>query len=423
MPSFCRRLIYRLRQPALGLSAVVLSMGLAACGDRGSTANYEGSYEDPSSRAQRLSKEIVIVDTHIDVPYRLVEEMEDVSVATEGGDFDYPRAVAGGLDAPFMSIYVPASFQESGGARQEADRLIDLVEEIVDQSSDKFALARSPADIEAQVEAGLMSLPMGMENGAPIEDELANLSHFYERGIRYITLTHSENNLICDSSYSEEPTWEGLSPFGREVVAEMNRLGIMIDISHVSDAAFYQVVELSEAPVIASHSSSRHFTPGFERNMDDDMIRALAANGGVIHINFGSAFLTAESNRDAMTMWKAMAEFADERGLDFFDPEVRAKQQEYRQTNPAILADVSDVADHIDHVVGLVGFDHVGIGSDFDGVNGTAPVGLRDVSAYPNLIRTLLVRGYSDDEIRKIFGGNTLRVWDEVEKVAAEASG
>ena len=172
--------------------------------------------------------------------------------------------------------------------------------------------------------------------------------------------------------------------------------------------------------MIASHSSSRHFTPGFERNMDDDMIRALAENGGVIHINFGSAFLTAESNREAMAMWEAMAEFADERGLDFFDKEVRARQKEYRESIPPILADVSDVADHIDHVVGLVGVDHVGIGSDFDGVNGTAPIGLRDVSAYPNLIRTLLERGYSDEEIKKIFGGNTLRVWEEVEKVAAE---
>ena len=163
----CRDQDCKLRQAVLCLSAVVLSIGVAACGgDGGSTASYDGTYEDPSSRAQRLSKEVLIVDTHVDVPYRLVEQMEDVSVATEGGDFDYPRAVAGGLNAPFMSIYVPASFQESGGAREEADRLIDLVEGIVDHASEKFALARSPAEIRAQFEGGLMSLPMGMENGA-----------------------------------------------------------------------------------------------------------------------------------------------------------------------------------------------------------------------------------------------------------------
>jgi len=407
---------------------LVLLLGvlvLNACGGGGdtSTSSFEGTYEDPATRAQRLAHEILIIDTHVDVPYRLVEKMEDISVATEGGDFDYPRAVTGGLDAPFMSIYVPASFQHTGGARQKADELIDLVEGIAAESPEKFAVSTSPAQIRANFAAGLISLPMGMENGAPIEDDLGNLEHFYDRGIRYITLTHSENNQICDSSYSEERTWEGLSPFGRQVVAEMNRLGIMIDISHVSDAAFYEVLEISEAPVIASHSSCRHFTPGFERNMDDDMIRALAEHGGVIHINFGSSFLTAESNQESMQAWAEMAEFAEENGLDRFDDRVRDHMREYRETHPPILADVSDVADHIDHVVGLVGVDHVGIGSDFDGVMGTTPTGLRDVSAYPNLIRTLLERGYTDDEIRQIFGGNTLRVWGEVERIAAHPAG
>ena len=343
--------------------------------------------------------------------------MEDVSVSTEEGDFDYPRAVAGGLNAPFMSIYVPASFQHTGGAKDKADALIDLVEDLEDKSPDKFSIATSPSDLRQQFGGDLISLPMGMENGAPIEDDLANLEHFFERGVRYITLTHSENNQICDSSYADEAEWEGLSPFGREVVTEMNRLGIMIDISHVTDKTFYQVLELTKAPVIASHSSSRSFTPGFERNMDDAMIMALAENGGVIHINFGSAFLTAESNEEAMGMWMLVRKFAEENDVALQDDEAIAFQKDYRASNPPILADVSDVADHIDHIVGLVGVDHVGIGSDFDGVDGTAPIGLRDVSAYPNLIRVLLERGYSDEEIHKIFGGNTLRVWEAVEGV------
>ena len=392
-------------------------------GTDGSKSGIEGSYEDAATRAERLSKEVLIVDTHVDVPYRLEEKMEDVSVSTDGGDFDYPRAVAGGLNVPFMSIYVPASFQESGGAKEEADKLIDMVEAIANQSPDKFSISRSTTEVGLQFEEGLMSLPMGMENGAPIENDLANLGHFFDRGIRYITLTHAENNQICDSSYSEERQWEGLSPFGREVVAEMNRLGIMIDISHVSDATFYQVLELTNAPVIASHSSCRYFTPDFERNMDDDMIRALAENGGVIQINFGSAFLTAESNQDSMKMWKMLAEFAEENGLALNDEQVTARQEEYWETNPPILADISNVADHIDHVVGLVGVEHVGIGSDFDGISGTAPTGLRDVAAYPNLIRTLLERGYSEEEIHKIFGGNTMRVWEDVEQVAEAAGG
>ena len=263
---------------------------------------------------------------------------------------------------------------------------------------------------------------MGMENGAPVEDDLGNLEHFRERGIRYITLTHSENNQICDSSYAEEATWQGLSPFGLEVVAEMNRLGIMVDVSHVTDETFFQVLEHSTAPVIASHSSCRHFTPGWERNMDDDMIRALGEAGGVIQINFGSAFLTAESNERSLATWAAIEAFTEEQGLEDHSPEVEAFAEEYRRENPLTLADVTDVADHIDHVVALVGVDHVGIGSDFDGVGESTPTGLKDVSQYPNLIRELLDRGYSEADLAKILGLNTLRVWAEVERVAAAES-
>ena len=198
-------------------------------------------------------------------------------MATESGDFDYPRAVAGGLNAPFMSIYTAAALEAEGRSYEEAGKMIDLVEDVVATSSGKFALAGSPNDVRRHFEQGMISLPMGMENGSPINGDLGNLRHFYDRGIRYITLTHSLSNHISDSSYDENKQWNGLSEFGVEVVREMNRLGIMVDVSHVSDDAFWQVIELSAVPVIASHSSARHFTPGWERNMNDEMIKALAA--------------------------------------------------------------------------------------------------------------------------------------------------
>ena len=211
-----------------------------------------------------------------------------MSVATEGGDFDYPRAKKGGLTAPFMSIYVPASLDNSDESTAVAHQLIDLVEAMVYRSPEKFAIAKSVADVKAQFKKGLISLPMGMENGSPVQGSMENLKTFYERGIRYITLAHSLSNHIADSSYDLRRQWHGLSPFGKELVAEMNNLGIMVDISHVSDDAFYQAIEISKVPVIASHSSLRKYTPGFERNMNDDMVKKLGENGGVIMINFGS---------------------------------------------------------------------------------------------------------------------------------------
>lgn len=233
----------------------------------------------PSLPAQ-LAASNIIVDTHIDVPYRLQEKPADVTIALDSGDFDYPRAKRGGLDVAFMSIYTPAELEADGGSFDLAEELIDSVEAIVSRAPDKFAIGRSVAEVRMHVEAGLISLPLGMENGSPIEGSLDKLAHFYNRGIRYVTLAHSLSNHLADSSYDEERRWGGLSDFGREVIAEMNRLGIMIDVSHLSDEAFWDVLKLSSAPVIASHSSARHFTPGFERNMSDEMIAAMAERGG-----------------------------------------------------------------------------------------------------------------------------------------------
>jgi len=386
-------------------------------------ANPGMSDEELQREARRLADELIIIDTHIDTPYRM-EETEspiDLSVRSDEGDFDFPRAREGGLNAAFMSIYIPASFQETGGAREKAEKLIDRVESFESRWPDQCAVARSPQDVRDHFEKGLISLPMGMENGAALENDLANLEHFYNRGIRYITLTHSKANQICDSSYDPERKWNGLSPFGKKVVAEMNRLGIMIDISHVTDDTFRQVVELSRTPVIASHSSCRYFTPGWERNMSDELIRKLAEKGGIIQINFGAMFLDNDYLQIQNRLFDQVRGFMQKNHVGREAPETRAFVEKLRLENPIPEVDVSRVVEHIDHVVEIAGIDHLGIGSDFDGVGDAVPVGLEDVSCYPNLIFALLKVGYSKADLRKICGENLLRVWEKVEDYAASA--
>jgi membrane dipeptidase len=374
-----------------------------------------------SQRAEQLAQRFLIVDTHIDVPIRLEGRYEDVTRATSNGDFDYPRARAGGLNIPFMSIYVPSSYEADGGGVAMADRLIDRVEALVGRAPDKFAIPHGMEEARAQAGAGLISLAMGMENGTPLEGKLENLEYFHGRGIRYITLTHFRSNHISDSSSDKNKHWKGLSPFGRQLVPAMNDIGMMIDVSHISDDAFYQVMELSKTPVIASHSSARKFTPGIERNMDDDMIRLLGARGGVIQINFGSDFLTAQAKQWSDVFRPVFITFMAEKKMPYYSPEVQAFSRDYRAENPYPYASVDVVMDHIDHVVDIAGVESVGIGSDYDGVGDSLPVGLKDVAAYPNLVDRLLARGYSDADIEKILGGNLLRVWAAVEAYAKTA--
>ena len=387
---------------------------MAGCGlDSGRPA------DSPDARGARLARDLVLVDTHIDVPHRLTEKPEDIGGPTEHGEFDHPRAKRGGLDVAFFSIYVPSKLQGSGDETAYADRLIDGVEEIVSRHPDKFALAASVGDVRREVDRGRIVLALGMENGAPIRDDLGQLAHFHRRGVRYITLTHGKANQISDSSYDTERRWNGLSPFGELVVAEMNRLGILVDVSHVSDAAFERVLEISLAPVLASHSSCRAFTPGWERNMSDPMIQALAARGGVIQINFGSAFLDDRYRRAWEERRARLVAEIERQNLVPDSPEARAFADAYRAAQPIERTNLAAVADHIDHVVDLVGVDHVGLGSDFDGVGDSLPVGLEDVSKYPGLLAELVRRGYSDTDLAKIAGENLLRVWSEVERVAA----
>jgi membrane dipeptidase len=378
--------------------------------------------DEGGSAVQTLTQQLLLVDTHIDVPYRLHDEWEDVSQATADGDFDYPRAVAGGLDAMFMSIYIPADVDARGEATDFANALIDSVEKIVTTAPDKFAIATCAADIEQIKANGMIAMPLGMENGGPIAGNFDTLAEFRDRGIRYVTLAHSKSNHISDSSYDLNEQWQGLSDFGKKLIPVMNRQGVMVDVSHVSDRAFWQILELTETPIIASHSSLRHFTPGFQRNMTDEMVAALTDNGGVIQINFGSGFLTAAARDYANASQQAFLRFRAEQQLAPDDPRLKEFVSRYREENPYPYATLGDVLDHIDRAVELAGIDHVGIGSDYDGVGDSLPVDLKDVSQYPNLTAGLQARGYSTEDIGKILGGNLMRIWREVEAYA-EAAG
>ena len=344
--------------------------------------------------ANDFAKNSLIVDAHINIPYKLNSQLVNndlyENIATDTSlNFDYPKALAGGLNIPFFSIYLPSETENNKTSFNLANNLIDMVEKVVNESPNEFFILKDHVYVGNLPGQNLIGIAYGMENGAALEGNLSNVTYFYNKGIRYITLTHAKSNHISDSSYDANKQWGGLSDFGKTLIPEMNRVGIIVDISHVSDPAFMQAIDLSNTPVIASHSSLRHFTPGWERNVSDEMLIALADKGGVIQINFGTAFLT----------------------------NINDKSKGYNP-DTYIHADVSDVVDHIDRVVELVGIDYVGIGSDYDGVGDTLPNQLKDVSSYPNLIAELQNRGYSTRDIQKILGENFARVWREVEEYA-----
>ena len=353
-----------------------------------------GCVNDEPQTPDDIAQGSLIVDTHIDVPYRIKAQydatgkFEDIASNTSF-DFDYPKAIEGGLNLPFFSIYLPAQTEADGTSFTLANELIDMMNKIIEANSDKFFFVDTSTYLGNLPGQNLIGIAYGMENGAALENDLANVEYFFNRGIRYITLAHSKSNHISDSSYDANKRWGGLSDFGKSLIPEMNKIGIMVDISHVSDAAFMQAIEISNTPVIASHSSLRHFTPEWERNVSDEMLIALAAKGGVLQINFGTAFLTNVNDKSVG-----------------YDP------MTYQH------ASVADVVDHIDRVVELVGIDYVGIGSDYDGVGDTLPEGLKDASSYPALVAELQKRGYSTNEIQQILGENFVRVWREVEEYA-----
>jgi membrane dipeptidase len=367
-------------------------------------------------KARELAKKFIIVDGHVDLPYRLKiknfrleRDYTGIAVSTKEGEFDFKKAERGGLDAPFMSIYIPSAL-DTKEAKLLADSLINMVKFIAKEKSKYFEIARNPTEVFKIVGLGKVALPMGMENGSPI-DQISDVAAYRKKGISYITLTHAKDNRISDSSYDTTGTWKGLSPFGKEVVKTMANEGILIDVSHISDRAFNQVLDISPVPVIASHSSARFFTPGFERNMSDDMIRRIGKNGGVIMINFGSTFLDGQVASYRKSQEKEISDLIKAKGLNPSSNEASELKDKYFDDKKEAFSNVKMVANHIDHVVKLAGIDYIGFGSDFDGVGNSLPVGLKDVSDYPKLIEELLNRGYENEEIQKICSGNFFRVW------------
>ncbi len=372
--------------------------------------------DDPAlwRKAVALHRSAIVLDTHIDVTMRIFHEGFDIGQRHGDGHFDLPRAQAGGLDGLFFSIFVPNRMDQEHPARY-ALKLIDAVYQSVARYPDKIEMAYSAADIRRIHRQGKIAALMGMENGSPIEHSLALLRDFYRLGVRYITLTHAKANDISDSA-TDTARWGGLSPFGKTVVQEMNRLGMLIDVSHLSDEAIRDVLALSQTPIIASHSSVRALA-NHPRNLPDELIAAIGRNGGVIQINFYSGYLSDAYNQ---AYQKAKKELA---------PEIAALKEKFADDENAYwrayiklferyqipVPDVTAIIDHIDHVVQVAGIDHVGLGSDFDGVS-SLPRGMEDVSRLPLITYWLLKRGYSEADVRKILGENLLRVMEANER-------
>ena len=345
-----------------------------------------------------------ILDSHCDTPSQILRGRK-LSNDNELAHIDIPKLKRGGVDAVFFALYIPAYLEEDA-AYEYAIRLYDAVKETVETNSDTVAFAVSKSQAYENKKKGLVSIFLGLENGSPIGHSIERLREFHDIGVRYVTLCHSKDNQICDSCAGNN-TWGGLSPFGRDVVAEMNRLGMLVDVSHISDKAFYDVLECSTKPVVATHSCCRALSD-HPRNMTDDMIRKLAAKRGVIQINFYPVFLDIRFN-DVLA-----ASGIEERGesieAEFIaDPYNESKRQAWnaviRELQSLPRPSYTLIADHIDHVVKLVGVDHVGLGSDFDGI-GVTPSGMDDVSQISLIFDELRARGYSQSDLEKIASAN-----------------
>ncbi len=386
------------------------------------------SCETTEEKAARIHKNAFTLDSHTDAPLRLMDANFDISkehdAHKDGSKIDIPRMEKGGLDAAFFAVFISQGPRDSSGlalAYNTANNIFDKVYETIATVKDKAEIALTPGDGYRIEKEGKRAIYLGIENGYALGNNLANVEYFYKRGARYITLVHTSNNDLADSSTDKKgPEYNGLSEFGEQVVAEMNRLGIMVDVSHASDSAFYDVLKASKAPVIASHSCSRAICDN-PRNLTDDMLRALAKNGGVCQMCILSDYvkdLPQTPERDS-----ARAAFrANHSSFDSYSPDERRKVirqwRELDEKYPPNLANVSDVVDHIDHMVQVAGIDHVGIGTDFDGGGGVA--GCFDVSEMGNITLELVKRGYSEKDIIKIWGGNFMRVFDKVEQLAAK---
>jgi membrane dipeptidase len=371
-----------------------------------------------------IHKAILTVDSHTDAPLQLMDAAFDMSKrhdpVRDHSKIDFPRMKEGGLDAAFFGVFVSQGKRTPEGnlrAMKRADAIFDSIYAMLGRFPDEAGLAISPADAYKMKRQGKRAIFIGIENGYPIGNDLSLIKAYYAKGARYITLCHTRNNDICDSS-TDSTEFDGLSEFGKNVVQYMNMTGMMVDVSHISDKSFYDVISLSRAPVIASHSCARALCNN-PRNMDDDMLRALAKNGGVIQMCILSAYVKKQERNPARdsafaALRKKYRNFDDlpKQEMDKVHKAWDAIDDKY----PQELATVADVVDHIDHIVKIAGIDHVGIGTDFDGGGGLKDC--IDVSRMKNITRELVKRGYSTSDIRKIWGGNLMRVMKKVNRVA-----
>lgn len=384
-----------------------------------------------NERAKIIHQSVLTIDSHIDWPIRQVLNpgfdpgIGHKTELLDSGQWDLVRMETGSLDGAFMSIFTPQrnlTMEGYAQAKDLANQMIKRTYQFLSDHSNRAEIALTPKDAYRLKTEGKRAIFLGMENGYPLGTNIKAVQSFYDQGIRYITLTHSKNNQLGDSSTDKQQQWRGLSPFGKAVVHEMNRLGIMVDISHVHDDTFWDVIHLTKAPIIATHSSARKLRD-IPRNMDDNMLRAIKAKGGVVQLCLLGDYIKAiaqSPKREA-----ALAGLADKwaawlQGKLNQDEvtDLLKKLQAINDQYPEIKPTLSDAIDHLDHMVSIMGIDHVGIGSDFDGGGGL--IGIEDVSQMPNITQELLARGYTPDDIRKIWGGNLMRVFDQVIKVAGQ---
>lgn len=364
---------------------------------------------------KELHKEAFVLDSHCDTPSSL-RLGTNPGVRNKNRQVDFIRMKEGGVDASFFAIYTSNSLLPDESTRRALE-LLAATYDAIDNNRDKVALAKTVREARELKSQGITAIFLGMENGSPIQKDMSLLRLFYSMGVRYLTLTHAGNNEICDSCAPKEKRWNGVSPFGKEVIAEMNKLGMIIDVSHISDEAFYDALKYSKAPIVATHSCCRALV-NYPRNMTDQMIKDLAAAGGVIQINFYPSFLDGEYGMQADALLDAYdnaednlkANLGSQEALDAFN---KAEEVLIEAPRPSYKL----IVDHIDHVVKLVGVKHVGLGSDFDGI-AAAPKGLEDISKMEVITQELLVRGYSEEDVKLILGENFLRVFNEVENLA-----
>lgn len=401
------------------LRAIVL-LGAGVCAGAGLVSMRSAKADDISERARKIHFSSIIVDTHDDTTQRLVDEKFDLGHRDARGHIDIPRMKEGGMGAIFFSIWMPSSITGPEAVKRALDQ-IDAVREQVRRHPDDLVLAATAEEVRRAYAQHKIAALMGMEGGHMIDNDLGLLRMYAALGVRYLTLTHGGNTPWADSS-TDKPAHNGLTDFGKDVVRELNRLGVLVDISHVSDKTFYDALEVSKAPMIASHSSCRALCDA-PRNMTDDMIKALAAKGGVIQINYHMGFLSQEyrnatSNPEFVKQLNAEVQKRCGASQACQIREGEQVARELVEQGKAPRVDWTKIVDHIEHAVKLAGVDHVGLGSDFDGAN--MPYGLEDVSKLPKISEALLRKGYSESDIRKILGGNTLRVMEQAEQVARQ---